>query len=57
MDDTLIGGASIKTCWAKLSQEMGEGEAAKMGRPANATERVEKARSYAGQVVPDLPGR
>ena len=57
MDDTLIGSASIKTSWATLSQEMGETEAAKMGRPSSAAERLEKARSYAGQVVPDLPGR
>ena len=57
MDDTLIGGTNIKTCWAKLTQEFGESEAAKMGMPANATERVSKARQYAGLVVPDLPGR
>lgn len=56
MEGCKIGNMEVKMSWAKLSEEVGVRGAQANGRPDDAEDRVAKARNYASQVVPDLPG-
>ena len=56
MEGCTIGSMEIKMSWAKLSEDVGTAGAKANGRPADAEDKIVKARAYAAKVVPDLPG-